>query len=553
MRFSQTALAFVFLLIAPAASNSVHHVELKRNPVPVSRAFVHANRPWARKIIDNADPKLHQVYARSMKPRVRLGGSINGSLPFEQLYGGITTVGEYYVELKFGGQPVRVQVDTGSSTLAVPLSDCVNCRRNDQRFNLRRAVGSASVIRCDSSACMRNTCGIFPECNVCSASNRACCSRTAPANCGFFLRYADNSGAQGALVEAEVSLAGFKAPIIFGGILRQIRDFESSEVDGIFGMAYKSLACNPTCVEPLFDTLVDTGKVARDKFSLCTGAVGGTLTLGGNNPEQYEGDLQYVPMGNQKLFYDVDINAFEVGGERLSLPTFSNGIVDSGTTVLVTTTKAYQTLKTHFQSKYCDVPLLCPQSQDQYRASAARMIRLNNTRNRFYEDEIEDDGTWFSPAACVSLPQEYVDMLPSLTLVLEGGVRLSVDPDEYMLKVEVQDSWWLGPHTYRCLGIQPLPGMERLPNNVIIGDTVLQKYYYEIDREKNRVGFAKSKNCQLSKETIAELRKQAATTIIPSMPGGSIWRWVLGVTAVSALVLLLLIARGKRSEYAQIS
>ena len=548
-----TACAVLLLVICGVQCGGVHHVQVRRKAVPVSRAFVHVSRPWARQIIEQSDPKLHRVITQQLKPRLRLGGRINGSLPFEELYGGITTVGEYYVEILFGGQPVRVQVDTGSSTLAVPLSDCINCNRNDQRFNLRRAVGSASVVRCNSPACMRNSCGIYAECNVCSASTRACCSRIASTDCGFYLRYADESGAQGALVEAEVSLAGFKAPVIFGGILRQIKNFESDEVDGIFGMAYKSLACNPTCVEPLFDTLVDTGKVLNDKFSLCTGVEGGTLTLGGNNPEQYEGELEYVAMGNQKLFYDVDIDGFQVNGKSVDLPRFNNGIVDSGTTVLVVTTSAYLALKRHFQSKYCDIPALCPQSYPLYQSMASKMVRLNNSNSHFYSDDTQlDDGTWFTPAVCVELEQAYIDKLPTLTIVLKGGVKLSIEPDDYMLKVEVPSRWPYTKRVYRCLGIQPLPGMERLPNNVIIGDTVLQKYYYEIDREKNRVGFAISKNCQITKEVHEQLLKQSPTSIIRTPFVGNIWSWLLAAVAISAAVIVV-IARGKRTGYAQIS
>lgn len=39
------------------------------------------------------------------------------------LLGGITRVGEYYTKILIGGQPVRVQVDTGSSTLALPVAE----------------------------------------------------------------------------------------------------------------------------------------------------------------------------------------------------------------------------------------------------------------------------------------------------------------------------------------------------------------------------------------------------------------------------------------------
>lgn len=501
-------------------------------------------------VMEKSDLSTQLLYKqKKLAPKIHLGGRVDG-LPVEQLYGGITSVGEYYVELLFGGQPVRVQVDTGSSTLAVPLKECTNCRRTDQRFDIRKAVGTASVIRCDSAACQRNSCGAYRECNVCSASNRACCSMTSHGSCGFFLRYADNSGAQGALVEADVTLAGMKAPVMFGGILKQIHDFETAEVDGILGMAYKSLACNPTCVEPLFDTLVDTGRVGRNVFSMCTGREGGTMTLGGNDPNQYEGSLKYVPMGKEDYFYDVKITGLSVGGHTLNVPNFSNGIVDSGTTLLVTSIPAYTVLKTFFQTHYCHVPALCPQSRMPH---SVRIFRPNARINSTVSKSLEDDNTWFSPAACANLEQYHVDMLPTISMKLQGGVELKITPEEYMLKLEIDNWFSTGKKIVRCLGIAYLPGMERFPNDVIIGDTVLQKYYYEIDREKNRVGFAPSKKCVLSQDTVAQLRHQAPQSVVEEAPK-SIWFTILPlVLLVSIVGLFMSLMKGRAAGYTQIS
>lgn len=535
--------------------NNVHQVSLHRHSVKGSKVFSFYHRPWARMVMERSNPATQLLFKeRRVAPRIHLGGSVDG-LPVEQLYGGITSVGEYYVELLFGGQPVRVQVDTGSSTLAVPLSDCTNCRRTDQRFDIRKAVGTASVIRCDSAACLRNSCGVYAECEVCSASNRACCSKTAPGSCGFFLRYADNSGAQGALVEADVTLAGLKAPVMFGGILKQIHDFETSEVDGILGMAYKSLACNPTCVEPLFDTLVDTGRVSRNVFSMCTGEEGGTLTLGGNDPNQYEGDLKYVPMGKQNFFYDVKLTGLRVNGNKVNLPSFSNGIVDSGTTLLVTSVPAYSALKKYFQTHYCHVPALCPESRTV--KHSVRVVRPTERMNSTVgvSRAMEDDNTWFSPAACVNLEQSHIDQLPTISMQLEGGVELAISPDEYMLKLEIDDPWppFAGKRVIRCLGIAYLPGMENFPNDVIIGDTVLQKYYYEIDREKNRVGFAPSKKCVLSQETVAELRHQAASNAVVKPTRCCWWRSILTWGVFIALATFVLFRIKERVGYTAIS
>lgn len=522
------AAAIALLLCAHPASargdDGVMHLSLTRGAVSVSRAFSHINRPWARLLLQQSPLGRHLSPAargrllsrrgRLLSPAgapVRRGGSVNGSLPFEELLGGVTTIGEYYVELLFGGQPVRVQIDTGSSTLAVPLKQCLNCRAGDQRFDLERAQGTTSLVRCDSPACMRNSCHKFSECQICAPGNRACCSREAPAECGFFLRYADDSAASGALVEADVTLAGFTAPVVFGGILRETQDFEAGVVDGIFGLAYKSLACNPTCVMPLFDTLVDTGKVKRDVFSMCIGEHGGTLTLGGVNHDQYHGKLEYVPMGNRgvKQFYDVDIKGLLVGGKKVKVPQLSSGIVDSGTTVLVVTVAAYRAIKKHFQTNFCSVPGLCPPKDVSRTVKVDGLLRkarepISKVSHGLNEDD--NDDTWFSPVNCMALSSESLKLLPNISIVLEGGVTLEIEPDVYMLKFEVESkSPWAKPFVYRCLGLVPLAGLEHYSNDVIIGDAVLQRYFFTIDREKSRVGFARSKNCVMPKEILAQL------------------------------------------------
>lgn len=545
------ALVCALLVTAAKGEDGVVHLPMTRGEISVTRAFSHTNRPWARAALLQSPQHAHlsgdargRLLSRkgrliaSPRDPIRRGGSVNGSLPFEELLGGVTTIGEYYVELLFGGQPVRVQIDTGSSTLAVPLKQCFNCRAGDQRFDLTKAKGTTSLVRCDSPACMRNSCHKFSECQICAPNNRACCSQEAPTECGFFLRYADDSSASGALVEADVTLAGFTAPVVFGGILRESPDFEAVVVDGIFGMAYKSLACNPTCVMPLFDTLVDTGKVKRDVFSMCIGERGGTLTLGGVNHNHYHGKLEYVPMGNRgtKQFYDVDIKGLLVGGKKVKVPQLTSGIVDSGTTVLVVTVAAYKAIKKHFQTHYCEVPGLCPPKTE---GDVSRTVEvdglLRKARKPFSKVSHgveENDSTWFSPVNCMALSDESLKMLPNISMVLEGGVKLEIEPDVYMLQFEVESkSPWSKPFVYRCLGLVPLAGLEHYSNDVIIGDAVLQRYFFTIDREKSRVGFARSKNCVTPKEVLALLEA-------PSQVPAQSRSWLRAVVLAVPLFLL---------------
>lgn len=533
-------------LALASAPPPLRHVPLSRRPVPASRAFSHAHRPWAWHPSLPAHPRLRAPAALPAAAR----------LPQHPMEGNIATLGEYYLTLTFGGQPINVQVDTGSSTLAVPLAQCRNCKPRDHRLDLDAASGTAGLITCDAPACQRNTCNVIPTCITCSRASRACCSNVDPDACGFFLRYADKSAASGALVQADVAIAGMEVPLAFGGILDETDDFENDNVDGIFGMAYPVLACNPSCVTPLFDTLVQAQKVKHDIFSLCTAPNGGTLTLGGSSEHFYDGELQYVPMlkrGISKHFYDVAVKKVMVGGVKVKVPDFADGIVDSGTTVLVLAPRAYKALKDHFQANYCGVPGLCVgkngrQIKPTQVFSAPSLLSGKQTAN-MSTTLIREDVSWFSPGYCARLNAHHISMLPNITIELDNHVQLVLDPGTYMLEYEETLTFAWEKVTYRCLGLTFLDGLETMENNAILGNTVLQKYFVEYDRENNRIGFAVAKNC-----VDPEARLLGLGSSIGPEGGQSVPHWmVVGLIFASVIAWVMLVsacARDKqRSEY----
>ncbi len=112
------------------------------------------------------------------------------------LLGGISKVGEYYTQIFMGGQRVRVQVDTGSSTLALPMAECSRCLRTDLRYNMK--LGNGRWVSCTNKLCRPDMCGAH-KCKHCSARD-ACCANKNPNACGFRLKYGDGSFARGALV-----------------------------------------------------------------------------------------------------------------------------------------------------------------------------------------------------------------------------------------------------------------------------------------------------------------------------------------------------------------
>ncbi|PXF47520.1 Cathepsin D [Gracilariopsis chorda] len=476
-------LVVVLVLVSGSYSSNLIHLDMHRRDVPSSRLFNHARRPWA--------PPSTQAPIKALR---------TNHLSAQELKGSIVPLGEYYITLLFGGQPINVQVDTGSSTIAVPLLQCVNCVQNNHRFDISKAVGEAGLIPCDSSMCRPNSCSATGQCTTCSQKTRACCSDLAPKACGFYLSYADQSGVGGALAVADVEIANIKVRQAFGAVLGETDDFEVNNVDGIFGMAYPLLACNPTCVKPLFDTILSEGLVERDVFSHCLADQGGTLVLGGSNPDLYRGHLQYVPIahGGVKLFYGVRLQGVKIGGKTVKLPYFTSGIVDSGTTVLVVTKATYKALRTYFQSNYCHVRGLCVVYQKS-RIGEVDIIRKEADEingPHLNSSERAEASTWFSPGVCARLDDKDINALPAISILLDNGVTLDLEPDDYMLHYESESRLPLGGKVvYRCMGISPLEGLEHMGNEAIIGNTVLKKYYVEYDRENERVGFAEATNC----------------------------------------------------------
>mmetsp|Transcript_6231 Transcript_6231/g.26357 ORF Transcript_6231/g.26357 Transcript_6231/m.26357 type:complete len:115 (+) Transcript_6231:25-369(+) len=100
-------------------------------------------------------------------------------------------------------------------------------------FGSKNFTPMVEQITCASSQCGENTCRA--GCSQCIDGK--CCSEENPSLCGFFLRYGDGSGAQGALMYDQMEWGGLSVDGNFGGILKDSRNFEQDGVDGIMGLA----------------------------------------------------------------------------------------------------------------------------------------------------------------------------------------------------------------------------------------------------------------------------------------------------------------------------
>lgn len=373
------------------------------------------------------------------------------------LYGGMVKVGEYYAQIKLGGQMVRTQIDTGSATLAAPMGTCHNCLQGDHRYKLSASVGGkGAVISCgDDSVCTRDRC-IPSLCGGCSPL-KACCAKLQHDRCGFHLHFGDGSGADGFLVRDDMEWGGVSFPVVFGGINQDSPDFERPQVDGILGMAYPRLACNPSCVKPAFESMVDHLQMKK-VFQICITSDSGKIVLGNWDKTLMKTPPTWVKLtlSQPATYYSVKLSGHLMVNKRpVEFPRYKLAVVDSGTTLLVFTTAAFDILKEHLQTHYCHVPGLCGMF------------------------------TWFRPGHCARIPAATRRKLPTLRFTLQGGFVVEIGPEDYLIQYETH-----GPDTW-CVGIMALPKLAG-GIDVIFGNTVMKKYVTIYDREKSRLGFGLS-------------------------------------------------------------
>lgn len=376
----------------------------------------------------------------------------------------MVAVGEYYAKVKIGGQTLRVQIDTGSATLAVPLKECVNCKRGDMRYSINDSNSHvARHISCDDSLCGSNTCSPF-GCGKCSAK-KACCAHSDGTKCAFHLNFGDGSGAKGILVRDILQWGDVAFPVTFGGIRSDSPDFERSQVDGILGMAYPSLACNPSCITPTFESMLETVKMPN-VFTICITYDSGKIVLGEYDPELSTQKIAWVPLqlSNPPSFYSFPlIGHLRINEVELSLPSYSRAIVDSGTTLIVFSHATFDKFKNYLQNNFCEVPGLC------------------------------DKDSWFRPAHCTKIADEDRLKLPTLKFAVRD-FNITLTSSEYLINYASK-----GPDFW-CVGIMALDAMSG-GVDVIFGNTVMKKYVTIYDRENSQVGFAESNtNCAFKKE-----------------------------------------------------
>ena len=376
-------------------------------------------------------------------------------------------------------QTFKVQVDTGSSSLWVMSQYCIDKQQcttadNDSYYNAALSSTSSPIL------CNSNQCSSDVSEASCVGSNglqgifqsSKCCSFDMPQDCGFNVQYGGGTKARGSLVSDVISLHGIHSTvsnlannaaevsceIVFGQVTEET-DFTANDIDGILGLAYSSLDCTPSCVEPLFDTLFLNGKVPMNVISMCFGESTGVLVLGEAAPDLHVGEIVYTPITSENFYsvtvLDIKLNEDSIvpnggndaGSSNSGIYNSNEGyhaIVDSGTTFLLLRSSLYNSLITAFKTQY---------------------------------PQLVGSGLMFNSENCLATPPS--SEWPVLEIYLNGAT-MSIPPSLY---------FYLQNEVSYCFGIHPLPPAIS-DIDIILGDTILRGYHTILDRENDRIGFA---------------------------------------------------------------
>ncbi|KAM0925796.1 hypothetical protein ACQ4PT_003958 [Festuca glaucescens] len=339
-------------------------------------------------------------------------------------------VGLYFTRVKLGNPAKEyfVQIDTGSDILWVSCSPCTGCPTSSglniqlEFFNPDSSSTSARI-PCSDDRC---TAALQTGEAVCQTSD----SPSSP--CGYTFTYGDGSGTSGCSNKQS------------GDLMKSDR-----AVDGIFGFGQHQLS--------VISQLYSLG-VSPKTFSHCLKGSdngGGILVLG----EIVEPGLVFTPLVPQQPHYNLNLESIAVSGQKLpidsSLFATSNTegtIVDSGTTLVYLVDRAYDPFVNAIAAA------VSPSVQSVVNKGSQCFVTTSSVDSSF----------------------------PTATLIFEGGVAMTVKPENYLLQ---QGS--SGDNVLWCIGWQRSQGI------TILGDLVLKDKIFVYDLANMRMGWT-DYDCSLS-------------------------------------------------------
>lgn len=313
---------------------------------------------------------------------------------------------QYYGPIMIGtpGQPFTVIFDTGSSNLWVPSKHCrqLACLTKD-KYNSEKS----STYQDDSQ-------------------HREMKIQYGSGNVDGKVRF-DNV-IWGGLTVSNVG---------FGEMTHLSFNFAPAKFDGILGMAWQKISVDnlPT----VFDLTVKQSKVTTPSFSFFltnkANAEGSKLVLGGTNPAYYTGDFTYHKLKSEN-YWLIAVDSQSFGDEAVG-PTSFNGIVDTGTSLMVGSTAIVKPIIDKIGSQQ---QIDCSMRQS----------------------------------------------LPDYNLTIDGK-KYNVPATQYILEIKQFGQ------TQCLVGFQSIDFPPSFGPTLIMGDVFIKYWYTEFDVGQERVGFAQAK------------------------------------------------------------
>jgi hypothetical protein len=374
------------------------------------------------------------------------------------LYGSLVHIGMYATTIEIDGSPYTLSVDTGSSSLAVITSVCDACPAGKRRLQ----VDEDRTLHCGSRTAPL---GDPPETFSCEPDQHGICDGRG--HCIYQIRYGDGTAFNGRYVAGMVGAAGRAAPMVFGGIESaqgRSPDVFGSGIEGMLGLAYPGLSCNPLCTLPFFETLLQHRLVPEDVFSLCVSDEQGRLVLGAMDSRMDPMEIRWTPIVHH-LFYDIELEHVYIDGHDAGIANRHSAFVDSGTTLIALSTGAFAAFRDYLRAHYCHIPYVCPDNAQ--------------------EPSILDH------AACASYSPEEVRQFPNLTFTLAGAGNLTLTPLQYFVRVDNPPE-----PTFYCMGIAEEPSLgPSYGVEAILGLVWLRNFFTVYDRAHKRIGFQSARGC----------------------------------------------------------
>ncbi|KYQ88599.1 putative aspartyl protease [Tieghemostelium lacteum] len=349
----------------------------------------------------------------------------------ERIFGDMLQIN---ANVTINGQSFIVQVDTGSSLMAIPMIGCNACAGRKNVYDPKLS-NSSTLLNCGHDKC-RGSGSAPPQ-----------CKKHANPNCDFQILYGDGSRVSGHVFTDTVTLSGLSGKASFGANIIEQGQFEYPRADGIIGF---SRSTNPKSIPTVFHTLVQENGIPNVFGIYLDQEGGGSLSLGELNPALYKGDILYTPLADvDTLFYTVAAKGFKIANETVDPDLLGTIIIDSGSTALSFSNEAHNSFIRHLKTHYCHIPGVC---------SRPNVIEGGHC----YKDG------------------SLVEKFPNIEFELDGGIKIVIPPTNYLAKTHFEK----GVFGY-CFLID-----KNEAGSSIFGDVFMRGFYTVFDNENDRIGFA---------------------------------------------------------------